>query len=970
MFFTKARSLYYARGFSVLRFLRQRLKSKRRGTFIRSRRFVESASSMEEDAIIFTETASYQTLVSIRALIINPHTSDSVISSVFEFLTRLLSLGGDSAVVRHVLKLLSDLASRRQDFAPRVFDSVRSNLLRLPTAESLSVLVSISERIPSLGPALSEIDGEVFASICLGQQPVSDRLWLGRNAERFNVPSSLLLTMFLGFTKDPYPLIRKAALDGLANLCKTGDIDQGHAVEGCYSRATELLGDAEDSVRASAVCAVAEWGKLLIASKEEIDRSGCTDAVVLQLCSMIRDMSVEVRTEAFKALGKIGTASEGVLLQTLSKKVLGGSKQKKPQNHGSNELPEASVAGAAGVFIHGLEDEFYEVREAAVESLCSLSVHSIKFSTEAMNRLMDMLYDDNMAVRLKTLETMHHMANFGKLEMHNTYVTAFLDAVVDSFENIRSVARKVLKLVKLPDTKLFKQCIEGILKSLEMYPQDEPDVLSALFHMGQNHANFSANVVKIVSQELEAASSNKSEFSGRRVAAFLVLGISAPLSNKKSITSMSPQIFSYSFAMLGRFSHALSDVMDQDTLLAYLSRCNLLSGSSGAEFDKKDIFFHVYKQNNAYLSRKPSLLTKNDAPESESAASISQTKAENSDPAVKSINLILSKIKVAWSISQSGCTNEALRALRACKREVSTFTTESADSASVLEFLRQYITALKLLIRVWPYFEHSRTLGLCNSVKTELLMGKLEAKLMEIMCRSVDLSPTEESHVMELVILCHLLKLSKLEICCSLSTMEKLSSAVARLELLHEQQGTIPSDFLIETTKALKGIGSFGDVRALGLNKLINFFSLEQMTISGDLRWVSAELEVPGNSPYNPISFVNGIPVAIPCEITLRNVSSERRLWLRISRGDETAQFVFLDPRLYKGGNGKEDKRFKYSAVVYGSPRAACLKLRISVGMESVPEEDVCLAERGHKHHHLSYLCSEREVHLSLVSRT
>lgn len=70
-------------------------------------------------------------------------------------------------------------------------------------------------------------------------------------------------------------------------------------------------------------------------------------------------MSVDVRVEVFKAFGVMRTASESIILQTLSKKVLRAGKGKKPQDHLLNE--SADAAAAAGVFIHGFEDEFYEV---------------------------------------------------------------------------------------------------------------------------------------------------------------------------------------------------------------------------------------------------------------------------------------------------------------------------------------------------------------------------------------------------------------------------------------------------------------------------------------------------------------------------------------------------------------------------------------------------------------------------------
>lgn len=51
--------------------------------------------------------------------------------------------------------------------------------------------------------------------------------------------------------------------------------------------------------------------------------------ICLQLCSMVRDMSVKVRIEVFIALGKIEIVSEYILLQTLSKKASSATKEMK-----------------------------------------------------------------------------------------------------------------------------------------------------------------------------------------------------------------------------------------------------------------------------------------------------------------------------------------------------------------------------------------------------------------------------------------------------------------------------------------------------------------------------------------------------------------------------------------------------------------------------------------------------------------
>lgn len=91
-----------------------------------------------------------------------------------------------------------------------------------------------------------------------------------------------------------------------------------------------------------------------------VSKMACLTTCGHQLCSMVRDMSMEVRVEAFVALGKTQTVSLKNLLQSLSKKVLGSMKEKRSvcQSTGPIELSASSVAGA---LVHGFEDEYYEV---------------------------------------------------------------------------------------------------------------------------------------------------------------------------------------------------------------------------------------------------------------------------------------------------------------------------------------------------------------------------------------------------------------------------------------------------------------------------------------------------------------------------------------------------------------------------------------------------------------------------------
>lgn len=174
---------------------------------------------------------------------------------------------------------------------------------------------------------------------------------------------NLLLTVLLGFTKDPYPCVRQAALNGLVHVCEcVVEVDDCGIIEGCYFHSVELLQDREDYVRIAAVRSVSEWGRKIAATKEEGDKRDWSDAVFLQICAMIRDMSVGVRVEAFNALGKIAFVSEDMLLQSVSKKLLGTTRDKQTLAPCSAKPYEVHSSSAAGVFIHGLEDEYSEAR--------------------------------------------------------------------------------------------------------------------------------------------------------------------------------------------------------------------------------------------------------------------------------------------------------------------------------------------------------------------------------------------------------------------------------------------------------------------------------------------------------------------------------------------------------------------------------------------------------------------------------
>ncbi|KAI3923152.1 hypothetical protein MKW92_050507 [Papaver armeniacum] len=114
--------------------------------------------------------------------------------------------------------------------------------------------------------------------------------------------------------------------------------------------------------------------------------------------------------------------SEDILLQTLSKKVIGNLKERKFPGKSNAKFLDVPASNAAGAFVHRLEDQISEVRRSAVNSLGKLIAFSLQFANVAFSLLMDMLNDHSMVVRLQTLETMYHMATCDRLKVQEAHM--------------------------------------------------------------------------------------------------------------------------------------------------------------------------------------------------------------------------------------------------------------------------------------------------------------------------------------------------------------------------------------------------------------------------------------------------------------------------------------------------------------------------------------------------------------------
>ncbi|XP_008793958.4 protein SIEL isoform X2 [Phoenix dactylifera] len=875
------------------------------------------------------ERRRLRALASARALIANPDSSDSTCSSAVDTLIRSLDAHpGDPAFLRPALKLLGEAAVLHRPVAPSVIAAVRPFLKggKCLAADAVAVLASIAESSPEGGGEggvsllASVLDEHLLLSlasspISLVRSRILDLLVssIGRAQSSVSLlRPHLMLKILLGLAVDLYPLVRRAALDGIMAFCEVAgsDIDSS-IIDCCYDCAVELFRDEDELVRSAAVRLVSKCGQMFAASKERTANTERMDVIFVQLCSMARDMSMKVRIEAFLALGKVQLVAENVLLQSLSKKVLG-------IRSGSKTITKCSVneskfsLSAAGAFVHGIEDEFYEVRTIACKSLGMLATFSIQFADNALNLLMDMLNDDAEAVRLQTLQTLFHMATHDRLMVQEKHMDMFLGLLADISALIRRAARKVLQLMMLPDIKTFKFTIDCLITNLETYPEEEEDIFFVLCFIGKNHGNFFAKLAKEFTQEI-VPSYGELSLDSPRVAAIVVLFISSCISNEHLTCNIPVAIFSYAVSLAGRISCPLGNATNRHSLMAYLCHHSEIPFSDAAlKSEMAEEMCHSWPLRNviSQVKVKENMLSMN---EMATHLEHSQTDVEQTDEELmQSIQSILEKVVETWPLIKSHCSHEARRTLRTCKEELEMIAWNVTGSLSaLLEFALQYVQIIQLIAEMWEKLQPKMS-HIVGMITLEVLLEKLNMALRRMRYGFPGLSREVECHIIELTLLGFVFRLCKVG-ACSNFMLKKLQAIISRAEFLCVEGSSKLSEFAKELLRSCAKGGT-------------------------------------------------GLPVGITFQITVHNISNSDRLWLRMAVG-VSVQYVFLDLCQFTGRD--EVRSFAVNTPFYATPKVPSFLLRACILMEC-PSENVTdqkKDQRGPKND-IFLLCEEIDVYL------
>ncbi|KAL5476193.1 hypothetical protein EMCRGX_G026108 [Ephydatia muelleri] len=323
-------------------------------------------------------------------------------------------------------------------------------------------------------------------------------------------------------TDDDDPRVRAAALNALLSAHNCG-IKLPLSV---YHKAAMSIQDSMEDVREAALKIVWKMGlqnpDVMTDLKQDVTMHlRLVDDAFIKTCDMVNDISVRVRALATKLLGDFGAVSSKFLDQTLDKKLMSHLKVVKSEHERQKELhqtgkvrdwdtgkqwatsaPKPLVepeevnlvsSGACGAFVHSLEDEFMEVRLAAVDSMCRLSLASPLFGEQCLDFLVDLFDDEIQSVRLKAINSIRRIS--ANIELREDQLETVLGVLEEACPEIREALHSLLSSSRITTTEGLNSTVHALLDSLKKYPHDRESVWRCLQRLGGNHGNLLSPLV-------------------------------------------------------------------------------------------------------------------------------------------------------------------------------------------------------------------------------------------------------------------------------------------------------------------------------------------------------------------------------------------------------------------------------------------------------------------------------------------
>ncbi|KAG0046380.1 Integrator complex subunit 4 [Gryganskiella cystojenkinii] len=304
-----------------------------------------------------------------------------------------------------------------------------------------------------------------------------------------------LQVIISNYVTDPEPRVRKSALRSLLDLHSKGF----KLALTIYDVAIVALVDDYQEVRMEGLDLVYIVSTLYpnqvvqnpLGSRLQATR--LVDDTFIRVCDMVNDSSMIVRAKACSYLGRFKSVSYKFLSQTFSKQIMArlkvdvapknlaaGPAQKQAQRakliatpEGDQDVTAQQVrlldSGACGAFVHGLEDEYQDVRNSAI----------------TLDYMVDMFMDEIDYVRLNALTSLCKIGNKAPLVLDTEQLQIALgvleDADRDRFPDDQLSIYQCIRAVGRQHGAFIESLVPEMLKLDQSYLPSEENVEDMLY---------------------------------------------------------------------------------------------------------------------------------------------------------------------------------------------------------------------------------------------------------------------------------------------------------------------------------------------------------------------------------------------------------------------------------------------------------------------------------------------------------
>ncbi|TPX48245.1 hypothetical protein SeMB42_g00699 [Synchytrium endobioticum] len=223
----------------------------------------------------------------------------------------------------------------------------------------------------------------------------------------------------------------------------------------------------------------------------------------MRFCEMAMDSEEHIRAKAMNYIGTFRHVREAFILQTLSKQSITSFKRPAPQVQvmvrvgkdvdyidNNERLIEISACGA---FIHGLEDQYPIVRNAAIDAMCELSCqasNSARFAEGVVTFLIDMFNDEDETVRQNAVSSLFKLSHEKKVILNLKELESLKLILQDAQPSVRQSALDMLGNVVVDTVQTFTKLHMLMVNHIGQRALDRDFVYRCLKKLGQSHPIF------------------------------------------------------------------------------------------------------------------------------------------------------------------------------------------------------------------------------------------------------------------------------------------------------------------------------------------------------------------------------------------------------------------------------------------------------------------------------------------------